>query len=521
MKKKVFIIIFACLQSFSIFSESIHGFNLITGYKSNSFEYDNLNFDSNIWRVSFGYSYQFYPSYDSVIGFMLSPNVGFDIPFGTAISNNGSASKVNSNWKTDTLFPIFFNADLALNFRIPRSLEKGYPYAKIGTTWQASLFQLKEDVEWAPDSISGGQQNISAFLEIGFQPRHYEDYSEKNLDSFFSYYRSDVSIRFIYDFLTKNPLTNDNWINANNFGVMLIWKPWQRNNEHNKDKNHLKTYKENRKQEIISMREKENIYSKYYKLSSKKECTVEEIYNGSQVNLSIDYSLNSHFLKIPVTAHFYRRTNSDGSAWLELSEPFLRDISFTKHILGSGKVGSDEYITYTSEIITLPFYTEEEQEKAFEILIEEYDLRQKQKERIAENRRLSPNNFDYQNLPVLSMATMGVEYAPNPTLVFGKVYFAKQLVSFYIINRMEDGTYNIGQESSVYGMYQFILKNSSGEAMGGIGGHMFAENAYFRYLGKTKVIMSNGYERWLPYFEMIKKNPSDKILKIIEECERW
>ena len=100
MKKKVFIIIFACLQSFSIFSESIHGFNLTTGYKSNSFEYDNLNFDSNIWRVSFGYSYQFYPSYDSVIGFMLSPNVGFDIPFGTAISNNGSASKVNSNFGT-------------------------------------------------------------------------------------------------------------------------------------------------------------------------------------------------------------------------------------------------------------------------------------------------------------------------------------------------------------------------------------------------------------------------------------
>ena len=43
---------------------------------------------------------------------------------------------------------------------------------------------------------------------------------------------------------------------------------------------------------------------------------------------------------------------------------------------------------------------------------EEYVFRQKQKERIAENKRLNPNNYDYQDLQVISIATMGVAYAP-------------------------------------------------------------------------------------------------------------
>lgn len=42
----------------------------------------------------------------------------------------------------------------------------------------------------------------------------------------------------------------------------------------------------------------------------------------------------------------------------------------------------------------------------------------------------NPNNYDYQKLSVLSMATMDVEYAPNPTLVKGKVYIADQLRLF-------------------------------------------------------------------------------------------
>lgn len=41
-----------------------------------------------------------------------------------------------------------------------------------------------------------------------------------------------------------------------------------------------------------------------------------------------------------------------------------------------------------------------------------------------------PNNYDYQKLSVLFMATMYVEYAPNPTLLKGKVYIADQLRLF-------------------------------------------------------------------------------------------
>ena len=115
MKKKILCAILTLFTSVSLFAESIHSFNLITGRKSNSFEYDNLIFDSNIWRFALGYSYQFYPSYNSVVGFMISPNVGFDNPFGTKIENNGSKSKVNSNYEYD--IPILFNTDLALNFR--------------------------------------------------------------------------------------------------------------------------------------------------------------------------------------------------------------------------------------------------------------------------------------------------------------------------------------------------------------------------------------------------------------------
>lgn len=67
----------------------------------------------------------------------------------------------------------------------------------------------------------------------------------------------------------------------------------------------------------------------------------------------------------------------------------------------------------------------------------------------------NPNNYDYQKLSVLSTATMGVEYAPNPTLVKEKVYIADQLRLFFIINRMENADYNIGQESSMYGIQTF------------------------------------------------------------------
>lgn len=226
-----------------------------------------------------------------------------------------------------------------------------------------------------------------------------------------------------------------------------------------------------------------------------------------------DIQLDTNVYDIPVTLEYCRNWNN---------EPFLINISILKHSLGTGKAGSDEYILFKTEKITIPFYSDVDKKSFAKIIETEYATREQQKARIEENRRLNPNNYDYQNLPILSMATMGVEYAPNPILIIGEVYIADQLRLFYIINRMNNGNYNIGQEKGTYGMYQFILKNSSGEVLDGIGGHMFADTAYLKYLGTTKVIMSNGYERWLPYFEMIKKNPHiSNIRKIVRECEDW
>ncbi len=372
MKKKILCAILTLFASVSLFAESIHSFNLITGRKSNSFEYDNLIFDSNIWRFALGYSYQFYPSYNSVVGFMLSPNVGFDNPFGTKIENNGSKSKVNSNYEYD--IPIFFNTDLALNFRNPRGLEKGFFLIRLGTTWQTSSFQLEEDVDYFADSVSGSQQNLSAFIELATS---YDD-SESDDCCCTS---SDISIRFIYDFLTKNPLTDDKWIGASNFGIMLIWIPWQRSTEHQKDK-----------EEFLAMQANEDRYSKNFKFVEKKNCKIEDIEYLAMSILNGDRHFDNSFLEIPVTAEFYRQMTADGNYWLEFSEPFLRDITFTKHTLGNGKVGTEEYITWSEEKTTLPFYTEEEKDKAFKVLVEEYDVRQEHKVRIAENNRLAEEN---------------------------------------------------------------------------------------------------------------------------------
>ena len=260
----------------------------------------------------------------------------------------------------------------------------------MGTTWQTTSFQLKEDVEYFADSVNGSQKNLSAFIELGFQPRHFEDCSESGFDIFFNesvcdtfltYDRSAISIRFIYDFLTKNPLTNDNWIGASNFGIMLIWIPWQRSTEHQKDK-----------EEFLAMQANEDRYSKNFKFVEKKNCKIEDIEYLAMSILNGDRHFDNSFLEIPVTAEFYRQMTADGNYWLEFSEPFLRDITFTKHTLGNGKVGTEEYITWSEEKITLPFYTAEEKDKAFKVLVEEYDVRQEHKVRIAENNRLAEEN---------------------------------------------------------------------------------------------------------------------------------
>lgn len=197
---------------------------------------------------------------------------------------------------------------------------------------------------------------------------------------------------------------------------------------------------------------------------------------------------------LPVTIQYYEHWDWD---WVHGAEEIVQRIFFTSHKLGNGEVGTDEYITYTTEEVSLPFCTDEEKKIAFDKILEEYNTRQEQKARIAENRRLRPSNIDYQNLPVLSMPTMGIKYAPNPLLVRGNIYIANGLRVFYVINLGES------------------IRSS---------GYVFTdtETAYLRYLGTTEVIMSSGRVRYLPYFEMLKKNPPQtEIRKIVDECEKW
>ncbi len=268
--------------------------------------------------------------------------------------------------------------------------------------------------------------------------------------------------------------------------------------------------------------EAEDIFSYDYRQYETKTktvsdlCKISEIFQTSLLFTS-DVQFDTNMYDIPVTLEYYRKWNIKKADWVNSSVPFIRDVSILKHSLGTGKAGSTEYILYETEKLTLPFISDEDKKAFVKVLEDEYVIREKQKERIEENKRLNPNNYDYQDLPILSMATIGGTSVLTPGLVLGKVYIADWLRQFYIINTMDNGEYNIGQ---VYGMHQFILKNSSGESMGGI--YMFADTAYLRYLGTKKVIMANGYERWLPYFEMLKKNPHEsKTVKIIKECSKW
>lgn len=224
-------------------------------------------------------------------------------------------------------------------------------------------------------------------------------------------------------------------------------------------------------------------------------------------------NFNKSIYNIPIIMKGYER-------WDE--KKIFNEISFTAHNLGNGKVGSDEYIKYTTKDITLNFSTEEDKQIAFTKIVEEYNIRQIQKSRIVENKRLNQNRLDYNSYPTISMATMGISYAPNPLLIPGKIYIADQMKCFFVINRMENGDYNIGQDIGSYGGYQFILKNASGNSMGEIRGYLFTDTALLRYLGTTEVITSDGYVRYLPYFDMLEKNPHEnQIRKIIKECEEW
>ena len=510
MKKKLCITTVLVVCHFSVFAESLLGINIGTGYRNNNFDYEGLQHDVNYWSNFGGFSCTFYPNYGSFLGFSVSSNfLGLDIP----VSKNISGTGIDSNYhfiqkqeymvESETL-RYALTMDSALNFRFPvKKLDKSFSYLRIGgnyqlSTWNMSMARNND----APKNLSyekyldGTQNSFGIFAEIGH-----------------NYGNGDVSLKFIYDLFIKSEMTGNEFIRPKSFGILFSCRPKTWRIQTAKDKAYL-----------YSLMKDEDVFDdSKYKCYTTEKISVGNMKKFVELNQNLATPLDEKFLALPINIDYFARYYSDNEGYekfYDFAKAFPRNISFTVHELGNGKSGTEKYITYTTKTVTLPFYTEEEKINAFNVLVEDYKRMKQQKERIAENRRLNPNNYDYQDLKVLSMATMGIEYAPNPPLIRGNVYIADQLSSFYIINRMENGDYNIGQESSIYGTYQFILKNSSGESMGGIGGHMFADTAYFRYLGTMEVITSNGYVRHLPYFEMLKKNPHT-IRKIIKECEKW
>lgn len=434
----------------------------------------------------------------------------FEVPFSRDISDDSRNSDYHYIGEDkyigkSEILSFGFDADVALDFRFPvKELDKSFSYLRLGGTyriasWDAWMVYNSNSVPYWLEhakSVSGWQNSFGILAEIGH-----------------NYGNGDVSLKFIYDLFIKSEMTGNEFIKPKSFGILFSCRPKTWRIQTAKDKEYL-----------YSLIKDEDVFdNSKYKHYTTEKVSVGDVRKFADLNKNLEIPFGEKFLNLPIEIAYFARYYSDNEGYekfYDFSKAFPRNISFIFHELGDGKPGTEKYITYSTKKVTLPFYTEDERNNAFNILVEDYKRMKQQKERIAENRRLNPNNYDYQYLEVLSMATMGVDYAPNPTLIRGNVYIADQLRAFYIINRMENGEYNIGQESSIYGTYQFILKNSSGESMGGTGGHMFADTAYLRYLGTTEVIMSNGYIRHLPHFEMLKKNPHI-LRKIIEECEKW
>lgn len=484
MKRKLFLAVFSISTMFiSLSAESIHSLNGGIGYRNNNFTYKGFDYHAAFTRTSLGYLYTFYPSYNSVVGFSINPTIGYDRLVNAAISNNRKDSdlkKITHDWQHDSRF--FFNTDIALNLRFPANVNKSFIYFRLGGNFQYTSFHIRENRAWYPNSFSSPQQSFGSLMEIGWQACTFD-----GMGNGFKF--GNISLRFVYDFLMKTVLTYDKYILPKSFGIIIVCQPFGYLKENKKDKTIARDF-------ILSYLAREDIYSEKYKLYDEKRDII---------------------LDIPVSVEYYRRWNEAAGNWLEVAEPFARNISYTAHELGKGKLGTDEYLIYKTERISLPFGTEEEKQLAYQAIEAEKLRRIQQKERIAEDRRLYPERLEYTEYPVLDMATMGISIAPNPALKQGQIYVASNLLAFYVINVMDSGNYNIGQHTgaTLYGSYQFVLKNSSGSPMPT---YMFADTAYFRYLGQIEVMDSNGYIRYLPHFEMLKKNT---LQQIIEECSAW
>ena len=180
----------------------------------------------------------------------------------------------------------------------------------------------------------------------------------------------------------------------------------------------------------------EDYYSENYRRYRTENRTISDLCKISETFysylLSSEIQFDTDIYDIPVAFEVYQKWNIRKEEFVNKTSPFIRDVSILKHSLGIGKPGSDEYILYKTEKLTLSFISNEDKKSIAKMIEEEYVFRQKQKERIAENKRLNPNNYDYQDLPVISMATMGVAYAPIQILFQEKFTLQTNFASFIL-----------------------------------------------------------------------------------------
>ncbi len=379
--KKIIICLISILINVSLFSESIKGINLGIGYRNNNFDSDGIEFKDNYAVYLLGYDYTLYPNYNSSIGFSINPMLFYNSNlFGVtaSINSNNLPKDYKGKWAISGQIGGF--TDIALNFRIPTDISKKYFFIRTGGIFQISNFKAVASTSyWGHEEkdevYDGSQITVSGMIELGWQPR----------DTF----SSRFSINFFYDLITKNPMTGNNFIHPNSFGIMLLWQPWYSRREFKKDKQIIEEYENNQKQRITRMLEKEDKYSKYYDLYDMKRTSVRDIDYLENSILNNGKKYDNSIFDIPLNVYYYRRRNETDSDWLEYSEPFIREIKFTRHTLSDGEPGTNNYILREEEIVTLAFVTDEDKQKAFTEIEQEYYSMREWNKRFADNNRLA------------------------------------------------------------------------------------------------------------------------------------
>ena len=386
MKKQLFaIMILIFMVSNKAFSESLLGLNFGTGYRNNNFEYNGLKHNINYVPLFIGGTYTFYPSYRSIFGFSTYINIGPDVSIGSNISGKSNVpyyhyttqkEEKNSKLQSSGAHTRYtFNTGLALNLRLPvTTIYKSFTYMQVGGIFQHSIWDMNmvKNMD-APvhlylsyqKKISCAQNSFSLFAEIGQ-----------------NYGMGEVSVQFVYDLFSKSEMTDNRYIRPNSFSIIFSCRPLTWRIEGQNDKTSI--------QKILA---KEDVYSEKYRLYDEQMAKVGDIPFFVETILNSENKFEDSILDIPIITEYYRRWWSYliFENWYGASEPFIRTIRFTQHKLSNGILGTDEYLEYSEDEVSWPFYTEAEKQKAFEAIVAEYDCLQQHENRVRQNIFIAEN----------------------------------------------------------------------------------------------------------------------------------